>query len=113
MSSIKKENKKTIIIKDRSWWHIRFYYKSGHGALVVGENESEYGFLNITTNPPIGYSYIETEKPINMKNNKSHIRLYIQVDKKKYLSKWIMKYKLSNKDLDAVEEYLETQKKKR
>ena len=48
----KQKEFKILIIKDESWWHIRKYYKSGHGALIVAEsgqsNEDDYGFLNIT-----------------------------------------------------------------
>ena len=101
---------KPIKIKNRAWWHIRKYHKSGHGALIVGESgetkDDDYGFLNITKNPPIGYSYLETEKPINNKNDKSHIRLYLQRGKKKRFSKWTMKYQLTIKDYDRIEKYL-------
>lgn len=36
--SDKKENLKELVIKDSSWWHIRLFYKSGHGALIVAES---------------------------------------------------------------------------
>lgn len=67
--------------------------------------------MNITKNPPKGYSYIETAKPINKKETKSHIRLYIQRDKKKNLSKWTMKYELSSEDLDIIQEFLDKKRK--
>ena len=109
-------NKKKLFIKRKEWWHTRQYYKSRHGALIVGEsgpeNDDDYGFLNITKNPPVGYSYIETEKPINKGNEKSHIRLYLQRGKKKRFSKWIMKYEFSKKDFDEVEKYLKKKKKR-
>ncbi|MBQ6730924.1 MAG: hypothetical protein IJR08_03345 [Bacilli bacterium] len=107
--------KSTIIIKNRNWWHIRKYYRSGHGALIVGESgqkNGDYYFLNITKNPPVGYSYFETEKPINQGKQKSHIRLYLQKGKKKTFSRWTMKYELSNQDLDKIEEFLEKKKKR-
>lgn len=109
----KKDNKKienVIMIRERDWWHIRKYHKSGHGALIVGESEQKdgyYYFLNITKNPPLGYSYFETKKPINRGEEKSHIRLYLQKGKKKAFSRWKMKYELSIKDLDIVEKFLE------
>ena len=112
----KQKEFKILIIKDESWWHIRKYYKSGHGALIVAEsgqsNEDDYGFLNITKNPPIGYSYFETEKPINNKGEKSHIRLYLQRGKKKRFSKWIMKFELSKSDLKTICIYLSKRKKR-
>ena len=107
--------KDDIMIKNRNWWHIRKYYKSGHGALVVGESGQKNGyyyFLNITKNPPVGYSYFETEKPINQSEEKSHIRLYLQKGKKKTFSRWVMKYELSLKDLEIVEAFLEKKKKR-
>ena len=112
----KKKEMKILIIKEETWWHIRKYYKSGHGALIVAESgpgkEDDYGFLNITKNPPIGYSYFETEKPINNKEEKSHIRLYLQRGKKKRFSKWIMKFELSEKDLEFIWKYLRKRKKR-
>jgi len=107
MDSIKKKDKKTIIIKERSWWHVRKYFKSGHAALIVGENEDEFAFLNITKNPPNGYSYFETKNPISLlEKKKSHIRLYLQIGKKKRFSKWLMKYEFSKEDLEKVESFL-------
>lgn len=107
---------KILIIKEKGWWHIRKYYKSGHGALIVGETgpdqEDDFGFLNITKNPPAGYSYYETEKPINNKDRKSYIRLYLQKGKKKRFSKWLMKYELSKKDLKVIGNYLNKRKKR-
>ena len=112
----KDKDKKPLIIKEQSWWHIRKYYKSGHAALVVGESgpseNDDYGFLNITKNPPAGYSYLETQFPINNGSKKSHIRLYIQRDKKKYLSKWLMNYELSLEDYRAIQDFLDKQKKR-
>ena len=116
MSKKNNENiKSVIIIRDRNWWHIRKYYKSGHGALIVGEggqNNSDYYFLNITKHPPLGYSYFETEKPINQSDEKSHVRLYLQKGKKKTSSRWVMKYELSKNDLDIVEAFLKKKKKR-
>lgn len=113
----KKQNTLVIIIKDRAWWHIRKYYKSGHGALIVGESgeksDDDYYFFNITRNPPIGYSYFETSKPINKGDQKSHIRLYLQRGKKKRFSRWVMSFELSKKDYDIIERYLSDKKKKR
>ena len=104
-------NKKITFIKKREWWHLRKYYKSGHGALIVvesGPNQGDvYYFLNITKHPPNGYSYFETEKPINISNEKSFIRLYLQKGKKKSFSKWLLKYELTENDLDKVARYLE------
>ena len=101
-------------LKNREWWHVRKYYKSGHGALIVGENgvanDDDYLFLNITKHPPNGYSYLETEKPINFGESKSYIRLYIQRGNKKRFSKWKMKYEFSKADLDRVEEFLNRKK---
>lgn len=112
----KKENLKELVIKDSSWWHIRLFYKSGHGALIVAESgaeqEEDYGFMNITKNPPTGYAYYETDKPINNKEEKSHIRLYLQRSKKKRFSKWIMKFELSEKDVEAILKYLNKRKKR-
>lgn len=46
---VKNVSVKIIVIKPKSWWHIRKYYKSGHGALIVGESgpssDDDYGFL--------------------------------------------------------------------
>ena len=118
----KKEEKiqliiKPIIIMPRGYWHIRKYFKSGHGALIVGESgtssDDEYGFLNITKNPPKGYSYMETEKPINKGEENSFVRLYLQKGKKKRFSKWTMKFEISNSDLDKIEKYLNQKRKKR
>ena len=110
------KDKKQLTIKEQSWWQIRLYYKSGHGALIVAESgpepDEEYGFLNITKNPPSGYAYIETDKPINNKNEKSHIRLYLQRGKKKRFSKWILKFELSEKDIEQIIDYLEKKKKR-
>lgn len=36
-------NKKITFIKKREWWHLRKYYKSGHGALIVGESGPNQG----------------------------------------------------------------------
>ena len=115
-SSIDLSKTKIIVIKDRSWWHIRKYYKSGHGALIVGEsgpdNDDDYGFLNITKNPPIGYAYQETEKSISKNTNeKSYIRLYLQRGKKNKFSKWLLKYEFSDEDYDAVLIYIKKKKR--
>lgn len=76
------------------------------------DKEDDYGFLNITKNPPVGYSYFETEKPINNKKDKSHIRLYLQRGKKKRFSKWLMKFELSGNDLEIIYKYLSKRKKR-
>ena len=109
-------DKKPLIIKEQSWWHIRKYYKSGHAALIVGEsgssNNDDYGFLNITKHPPLDRSYRETQKAINNGTEKSHIRLYLQRGKKKRFSKWIMHYELSSEDYKTIQEFLDKQKKR-
>lgn len=114
---VKNVSVKIIVIKPKSWWHIRKYYKSGHGALIVGESgpssDDDYGFFNITKNPPDGYAYFETEKPINNGNQKSHVRLYLQKGKKKRFSKWIMNYEFSTKDYEYIDIYLKNKEKKR
>ena len=107
---------KAIIIKDQSWWHIRKYYKSGHGALIVGEsgpgNNDDYGFLNITKKPPTGYAYRETEKSISKNiEEKSYIRLYLQRGKKKRFSRWLLKYELTDKDYQIVLVFLKNKKR--
>lgn len=107
----------TIDIKSREWWHFRKYYKSGHAALIVGEDnlgeDGYYVFLNVTKNPPTGYAYYETNRPISInEEKKSNIRLYLQKGKKKRFSKWKMKYELTDKDYSAIEEFFKQQKEK-
>ena len=49
--------------KPKSWWHIRHNYKSRHGALIIGEdnsliNNEKYHYMDITTHPSKKQSYI-------------------------------------------------------
>lgn len=99
------ENNKRLYIKNKNWWHVRKYYKSGHAALIVGESAENYYFLNITKHPPSGYAHIETKKPINLGKEKSYIRLYLQKGTKKRFSKWKMKYEFAKEDLDKIDIY--------
>lgn len=101
--------------KPRSWWHIRKNYKSRHGALIVGEDNSipkdeKYHYMDITTNPSKNDSYIPLSVPINLKGDKSHVRKYVGTKSKKYFSNWLMNYEISEKDLDEIEKYLKTKK---
>ena len=109
------ENKTKILIKNRVWWHVRKYYKSGHGALIVGESsekdDGDYYFLNITKHPPAGYSYFETKEPINKSKEKSYVRLYLQKGNKKRFSKWLMKFELTEEDYKRIEDYLNEKKR--
>lgn len=98
-------------IYDKNQWRIKLYYKSQHGALIIGEyqhgTDNGYLFLNITKNPPNGYSYYETKQSISRNiTEKSYIRFYVQRDKKKYFSKWDMNFELSEADLTAIENFI-------
>ena len=99
----------------RSWWHIRKNFKSRHGALIVGEDNSipkdeKYHYMDVVTHPSKNDSYIPLENPINLKGDKSHVRKYVGTKSKKYFSSWLMKYVISNKDLDEIEKYLKNKK---
>ena len=55
--------------------------------------------------------YVKTlEYPINLKGDKSHVRKYVGTKSKKYFSTWLMKYVISNKDLDEIEKYVKNKK---
>lgn len=44
-------------------------------------------------------------------NNKTKHGALIGKDKKRDVSKWIMKYKIDDKDMDKIEDYLKNRKK--
>jgi len=98
-----------VKLKSKAWWHIRRNNKTKHGALIV--DEDKYSYMDITTHPAKGESYISLDATIgNKKNKKSYIRKYVGKDKKKVFSKWIMKYKIDDKDMDKIEDYLKKPK---
>ena len=103
-----------MAFKDKSWWHIRLNRKTRHSALIVNESDSsrkgKYEFLDITTKPPKSGSYIKLDKPINNKNDISHVRRYVGSDFKKIFSQWVMKYKIDDKDIKKIEQYLKNKK---
>ena len=102
-----------MAFKKKSWWHIRFNRKTKHSGLIVNESDDtpkgQYEFLNITTHPPKDDSYIEI-KPINKKDKNSYVRRYVGADKKKVFSQWISKYKINDKDMNKIEEFLRNKK---
>lgn len=102
-------------MKSKSWWHIRRNNKTKHGALIVDEDtpssQGKYSYMDITTHPAKGEGYIKLDKPIGKNKKKSFVRKYVGKDKKKVFSKWIMKYKIDDKDMDKIEDYLKHRKK--
>lgn len=101
-------------MKKRSWWHIRKNRKSKHAALIVDEDSplksGKYSYMDITTHPAKHESYILLKKPINKKADKSYVRKYVGKQKKKIFSRWIMKYQISDEDMDIIEDYLKNKK---
>lgn len=102
-------------MKDKKWWHIRYYFKSRHSALIVDEDNSNvkgrYHYMDITTNPSEKESYIKLSKPINKKSDISYVRKYVGNDYKKKFSSWISKYEIDNEDMDKIELYLKNRSK--
>lgn len=103
-------------MKSKSWWHIRRNNKTKHGALIVDEDtpspKGKYSYMDITTHPAKGESYISLDVPIgNKKQKKSYVRKYVGKDKKKVFSKWLMKYQIDDEDMKKIEDYLKKRKK--
>ena len=102
-------------MKDKKWWHIRYYFKSRHNALIVDEDTSNgkgrYHYMDITTSPSKKESYISLSKPINKKSDISYVRKYVGNDYKKKFSSWISKYEIDNEDMDKIELYLKNRNK--
>ncbi len=106
-------------MKKRSWWHIRNNNKTKHAALIVDEDSPlksgkysymDITYMDITTHPAKHESYILLKKPINKKADKSYVRKYVGKQKKKIFSRWIMKYQISDEDMDIIEDYLKNKK---
>lgn len=66
--------------------------------------------MDIVTHPSKNDSYIDLEKPINLKGDKSHVREYVGTKSKKYFFNWLMNYVISEKDLEKIEKYLKNKK---
>lgn len=88
--------------------------KARHPKLIVDKNNTEYGFMGLTSSPKRGYhSNIKLEK--NPKKNdirQAYIRKEIRYDSKNKFGQILNEYNLSNKDKKFIIDYVNKHKKR-
>ena len=79
--------------------HFRHYKKSGHPALILGEEKDEYHFRRVTSSPKCGHHTNEKifPNPDKRRNTPMYIVKQHQKDKKKYFSSWKYPWKYPKK----------------
>lgn len=104
-------------MKHKSWWHLRNNFSSRHGALIIDEDtpseKGNYYYMDITTHPQKSKAYIPLDVPVNKRGDRSYVRKYVGHQKKKAFSKWLLKYKIDDRDMQKIERYLKSKKRQK
>lgn len=89
--------------------------KAKHPKLIVDENKTSYGFMGLTESPKRGHhSNIPLNKnPKKGYKGKAYIRNELRYDIKDAFSEILPDYRLSNKDIKLISDYVNKHKKKK
>ena len=79
--------------------HFRHYHKSGHPALILGEEGEDYHFRRVTSSPKSGHHKNEeiNPNPDKRRTTPMYIVKQRQRDNKKFFSRWKYSWKFPKK----------------